>query len=417
MAKSLVIVESPAKAKTIEKFLGKGYKVLASYGHVRALPSKQGMVDVAHDFEPHYQVLPESSKHIALLRKEVKDADELILATDPDREGEAIAWHLLQALGIDEGAEHPAGQAGHLPRNHQGGDPGRHGRAGTDLPRPGRRPAGPLDPRLPGRLQPLALSLEEDPLRALRRPRPVGGAAPDLRPGEGDRGLRQPGVLDPRRAPRRRRQTVLQGASVRRRRQETRQVRRYRRNPGRRPGAGDYRAGISRCDDSAQREEAQPGRPLHHQHPAAGGEPQARLLGAQDHEHGAEALRGDRHRPGGGRPDHLHANRLGDPLHRRHRRGPRSHHPPVRQGVRPGQAAGLQEQGQERPGGPRGDPPDDHRQHPGAAQVLPLLRPVPPLQADLDAHRRLADGSGDPRCHQRRHRRRRRVSPSAPAAR
>ncbi len=107
MAKSLVIVESPAKAKTIEKFLGKGYKVLASYGHVRALPSKQGMVDVAHDFEPHYQVLPESSKQIALLRKEVKDADELILATDPDREGEAIAWHLLQALGIDEGAEHP----------------------------------------------------------------------------------------------------------------------------------------------------------------------------------------------------------------------------------------------------------------------------------------------------------------------
>jgi DNA topoisomerase I len=107
MAKSLVIVESPAKAKTIEKFLGKGHKVLASYGHVRALPSKQGMVDVAHDFEPHYQVLPESSKQIALLRKEVKDADELILATDPDREGEAIAWHLLQALGIDEGAEHP----------------------------------------------------------------------------------------------------------------------------------------------------------------------------------------------------------------------------------------------------------------------------------------------------------------------
>jgi DNA topoisomerase I len=107
MAKSLVIVESPAKAKTIEKFLGKGHKVLASYGHVRALPSKQGMVDVAHDFEPHYQVLPESSKQIALLRKEVKDADELILATDPDREGEAIAWHLLQALGIDEEAEHP----------------------------------------------------------------------------------------------------------------------------------------------------------------------------------------------------------------------------------------------------------------------------------------------------------------------
>jgi len=107
MAKSLVIVESPAKAKTIEKFLGPGYKVLASYGHVRALPSKQGSVDVDNDFEPRYQILPESRKHIASLKKEAKNADELILATDPDREGEAIAWHLLQALGIDPAAGNP----------------------------------------------------------------------------------------------------------------------------------------------------------------------------------------------------------------------------------------------------------------------------------------------------------------------
>ncbi|MDY6849819.1 MAG: type I DNA topoisomerase [Thermodesulfobacteriota bacterium] len=107
MAQHLVIVESPAKSKTIEKFLGPGYKVLASYGHVRALPSKQGMVDVEHDFEPQYRVLPESRKHIQALKKEVEKCDELILATDPDREGEAIAWHLLNALGIDENADHP----------------------------------------------------------------------------------------------------------------------------------------------------------------------------------------------------------------------------------------------------------------------------------------------------------------------
>jgi len=107
MAKHLVIVESPAKSKTIEKFLGKDYKVLASYGHVRALPSKQGSIDIEQDFEPKYQVLPESKKHISALAKEVSQADELILATDPDREGEAIAWHLLQALGIDEQGEHP----------------------------------------------------------------------------------------------------------------------------------------------------------------------------------------------------------------------------------------------------------------------------------------------------------------------
>ncbi|OGR30184.1 MAG: DNA topoisomerase I [Desulfuromonadales bacterium GWC2_61_20] len=102
MADALVIVESPAKAKTIEKFLGKGFRVLASYGHVRALPSKQGSVDVAHGFTPLYQILPESQKQIDLLRKEAARCDRLFLATDPDREGEAIAWHLLQALGIDE---------------------------------------------------------------------------------------------------------------------------------------------------------------------------------------------------------------------------------------------------------------------------------------------------------------------------
>jgi DNA topoisomerase-1 len=107
MAQSLVIVESPAKAKTIEKFLGKGYKVLASYGHVRALPSKQGSVDIEHDFLPKYHVLPESQKHIDLLKKELAKSDELILATDLDREGEAIAWHLLEALGVDEFADKP----------------------------------------------------------------------------------------------------------------------------------------------------------------------------------------------------------------------------------------------------------------------------------------------------------------------
>jgi DNA topoisomerase-1 len=107
MAKSLVIVESPAKAKTIEKFLGEGYKVLASYGHVRALPSKQGSVDTEHGFTPDYQVLDESRKHIDLLKKEVAKCDHLILATDLDREGEAIAWHLLEALGISESGTRP----------------------------------------------------------------------------------------------------------------------------------------------------------------------------------------------------------------------------------------------------------------------------------------------------------------------
>ena len=107
MARSLVIVESPAKSKTIEKFLGEDYKVLASYGHVRALPSKQGSVDVDAGFVPKYQILPESQKHIEQLSREVAKCDELLLATDLDREGEAIAWHLLQALNIPESSQKP----------------------------------------------------------------------------------------------------------------------------------------------------------------------------------------------------------------------------------------------------------------------------------------------------------------------
>jgi len=108
MAKSLVIVESPAKAKTIEKFLGKDFKVLASYGHVRALPSRKGSVDIAEDFEPRYEILPKSKPHIDKIRKESLNSSELILATDPDREGEAIAWHLLEALDFPQGDFQPS---------------------------------------------------------------------------------------------------------------------------------------------------------------------------------------------------------------------------------------------------------------------------------------------------------------------
>ena len=107
MANSLVIVESPAKAKTIEKFLGKGYQVLASYGHVRDLPSKDGSVDVDNDFLPKYVVSAKAKKQLTILKQALKKADNLVLATDPDREGEAIAWHLLEALGVDEKGDSP----------------------------------------------------------------------------------------------------------------------------------------------------------------------------------------------------------------------------------------------------------------------------------------------------------------------
>ena len=94
----LVVVESPAKAKTIEKYLGPGHRVLASYGHVRDLPPKDGSVDPDHDFAMEWQVSADRSKQLKLITDEAKTADALILATDPDREGEAISWHVQEVL-------------------------------------------------------------------------------------------------------------------------------------------------------------------------------------------------------------------------------------------------------------------------------------------------------------------------------
>lgn len=100
MAKNLIIVESPAKSKTIKKFLGKNYEVVASNGHVRDLPKSQMGIDIENDFEPKYITIRGKGELLAGLRKEVKKADKIYLATDPDREGEAISWHLCKALKL-----------------------------------------------------------------------------------------------------------------------------------------------------------------------------------------------------------------------------------------------------------------------------------------------------------------------------
>ena len=99
MAKSLVVVESPAKAKTINKYLGKDYKVIASMGHVRDLPKSKLGVDVEEGFEPSYEVIASRKKVLKELKDAAKGASEIYVATDPDREGEAIGWHLAEELG------------------------------------------------------------------------------------------------------------------------------------------------------------------------------------------------------------------------------------------------------------------------------------------------------------------------------
>lgn len=98
MAKSLIIVESPTKARTITKYLGRGYTVMASVGHVKDLPTSKLGVDLEHDFEPQYVTIKGKSKVLADIKKKADAADKVFLAPDPDREGEAIAWHIEQEL-------------------------------------------------------------------------------------------------------------------------------------------------------------------------------------------------------------------------------------------------------------------------------------------------------------------------------
>ncbi|MCR4373280.1 MAG: toprim domain-containing protein, partial [Acidobacteria bacterium] len=99
MAKALVVVESPAKAKTINKYLGRDYKVLASMGHVRDLPKNKLGVDVEDGFKPDYVIIPDRAKVIKELKDAAKGVEQIFIATDPDREGEAIGWHLAEELG------------------------------------------------------------------------------------------------------------------------------------------------------------------------------------------------------------------------------------------------------------------------------------------------------------------------------
>ncbi|MFM2397549.1 MAG: hypothetical protein RLZZ144_799, partial [Pseudomonadota bacterium] len=98
MAKNLLIVESPAKAKTLKKYLGNDYEVLASYGHVRDLIPKNGAVDTENGYTMNYETIARNAKHVDAIAKAAADADTILLAPDPDREGEAIAWHISELL-------------------------------------------------------------------------------------------------------------------------------------------------------------------------------------------------------------------------------------------------------------------------------------------------------------------------------
>ena len=192
---NVVIVESPAKAKTINKYLGSDYTVLASYGHVRDLPPKDGSVQPDDDFAMSWQVDSKSQKRLTEIANAVKEADRLILATDPDREGEAISWHVLEVLQKkrvlkDKQVERVVFNAITKKAILEAMDNPRQldaplGRCLSGAPRSG----------LSRGLHPLARALAQTAGRPVRRPRAVGCAAPDLRPGNGDRDLQAAGIL------------------------------------------------------------------------------------------------------------------------------------------------------------------------------------------------------------------------------
>ena len=98
MSQNLLIVESPSKAKTLKKYLGRGFDIVASYGHVRDLVAKEGAVDIDHGFHMRYEIVERNKKHVDTITKAVAKAKDVYLATDPDREGEAIAWHLSEII-------------------------------------------------------------------------------------------------------------------------------------------------------------------------------------------------------------------------------------------------------------------------------------------------------------------------------
>ena len=179
---NIVVVESPAKAKTINKYLGPGYEVLASFGHVRDLPAKNGSVDPDADFRMIWEVDAKASKRLADIANAVKGADKLILATDPDREGEAISWHVLEVLKQKHAlkgqkiervvfnaiTKQAVAEAMKNPREIDSA-------LGRCLP-------GAPRARLSGRLHALAGALAQVARRALGRTCAVGGAAACRRP-------------------------------------------------------------------------------------------------------------------------------------------------------------------------------------------------------------------------------------------
>ena len=171
MQKNLVIVESPAKAKTIEKFLGADYKVLSSYGHIRDLKKKEFSIDTTN-FAPQYEIPSEKTKLVNELKAEAKNAGTVWLASDEDREGEAISWHLYEVLGLKP-------EQTKRIVFHEITKPAIHRTPEGHRPQSGKRPTGTAGTRPYRGFQTLSGALEESKTRAFCRTRAKRGRTPD----------------------------------------------------------------------------------------------------------------------------------------------------------------------------------------------------------------------------------------------
>ena len=197
MTKNLVIVESPAKAKTIKKYLGKDFEVMASYGHVRDLVPKEGAVDPTRNFAMRWELIDKNRKHVDAISRAMKKADALYLSTDPDREGEAISWHLYQLLKECRLARRQERAPQCVLRDHEERRAGSGRQPARDRRRTGEGLSRAARTRLPGRLQSLAAAVEESrSFRRLGRARAEPGAAHDLRTRGGDPRVQAARVLD-----------------------------------------------------------------------------------------------------------------------------------------------------------------------------------------------------------------------------
>ena len=410
---NLVVVELPAKAKTINKYLGRGYEVLASFGHVRDLPAKDGSVDPDADFRMIWEVDAKAQKRLNDIARAAKGADKLILATDPDREGEAISWHVLEVLKQKKALNGQTDRARRVQRHHQAGGDRGDGASAPHRPGAGRRLSGAPRARLSGRLHAFAGAVAQAAGRALGRTGAVGGAAAGLRPRARDREIRPPGILV--------------AAWRRWRRRATRRSRRASSAPTARSCSGSTSARAPRRRPSSRRSKPPPSRspsveakPVkrHPQPPFTTSTLQqeaSRKLGFAPAHTMRVAQRLYEGIDIGGesrRPHHLYAHRRRADRRRGDRRRRAS---VIEPGLRraatcrdaPRRYETKAKNAQEAHEAIR---PTDLTPPAARRQALPRSRPGQALRADLAAHRRQPDGIGRARAHHRRHHRARSAS-------